>query len=83
MELLNRVETRETIAHFINFDRKKPVAPFKAVVRKQFPGRVKSVMCFSPDADDPMPLAFQEAADQVNFTAPGMRLYSMVVIAYE
>ena len=80
-ELLTRPETRETLVHFVNFDRQHPLAPFKVTVRKQFPGNVKSVTIFSPDADDPMPLKFDATGDAVSFTAPPMRIYSMIVIA--
>ena len=83
MELLNRPRTRETIVHFINFDRQHPLVPFRVAVRKQFSGSVKSVTCFSPDADDPSAVSFQESNGQVTFTAPAMRLYSMIVIAQE
>lgn len=79
-ELLTRPETRETIVHFVNFDRQHPLAPFKVTVRNQFAGKVKSVTCFSPDADDPQPLKFETAGDDVTFTAPAMRIYSMIVI---
>jgi hypothetical protein len=83
MELLNRPATRETIAHFINFDRQNKLAPFPATLRKQFPGRVKYVTCFSPDADDPLTLSFQESGESVTFTVPSTRLYSMIVVAQE
>jgi hypothetical protein len=79
-ELLTRPESHETIVHFVNFDRKHPLEPFKATVRKQFPGKVTSVTCFSPDMNDPLPLQFEEIGDVVNFTVPAMRVYSMIVI---
>ena len=83
MEVLNRPATRETIVHFINFDRKNKLDPFRVTLRKQFPGLVNSVTCFSPDADDPLPLDFQESGESVIFTAPSTRLYSMIVVGAE
>jgi hypothetical protein len=83
MELLTRPKTRETIAHFVNFDRQHPLAPFPVAVRKQFAGRVKSVLCFSPEKDEPASLGFKESSETVAFTAPGMKLYSMVVVSQE
>jgi hypothetical protein len=82
-ELLNRRASRETIAHFVNFDRQHPLTAFRVTVRKQFSGRVKSVRCFSPEQDEPAALQFTESADAVAFTVPAMRLYSMLVIAQE
>jgi len=79
-EIYARGETKETIVHFINFDRKTPPAPFAAKVKKQFPGAVKSVTHFSPDADDPVKLPFEESQGAVTFTAPATRLYSIIVI---
>lgn len=81
LELLTRPRTRETIVHFVNFDRGHELAPFGVTVRKQFPGAVKSVACYSPDADDPLPLKFEESGGRVHFVAPAMRLYSMIVIS--
>jgi hypothetical protein len=81
MDLLTRPATRETIAHFVNFDRANPLAPFSVTVRKSFAGPVKSVNCLSPDRDQTLPLAFQETADHVTFTVPATKLYVMVVIA--
>jgi hypothetical protein len=81
MELLDRVQTNETIAHFINFDRQNGVAPFAVTLRKRFPGPVKSVTSFSPESDDLVNLSFKEAGGAVNFIAPGMRTYSMIVVA--
>jgi hypothetical protein len=81
MDLLTRPETRETIAHFVNFDRQHQIAPFRVTVTKQLPGAVKSVVYFSPDADDPMPLKFEEASGHVTFVVPATRLYSMIVIS--
>ena len=80
-ELLTRPETQETLVHFVNYDRKHPLDAFPALVRKQFDGPVKSVTCFSPDADDPQPLKFEESGDHVSFTVPAMRIYSMIVIS--
>jgi hypothetical protein len=80
MELLTRPETRETIAHFVNFDRQHKPMPFRVTVGKRLPGAVKSVAWFSPDADEPLPLKFEETAGQVSFVAPALRLYSMIVI---
>ncbi len=82
-ELLNRPETRETLVHFVNFDREHPLSPFAATVKKQFDGKVKSVTCFSPDADDPVRLDFQESGGRVSFTVPTMRIYSMIVVGQE
>jgi len=81
MELLTRPATRETLAHFVNFDRLNPLAPFPVTVRKQFTGPVKSVSCLSPERDETLSLTFQEAGDRVTFTVPATRLYAMVVIA--
>jgi hypothetical protein len=80
MELYTRAETRETIVHFLNFDRKTAALPFAATVKKQFPGPVKSVTCLSPDADDPAAIPFRESGGAVSFTVPSTRLYSMIVI---
>ncbi|HTB85138.1 MAG TPA: beta-galactosidase [Candidatus Sulfotelmatobacter sp.] len=80
-ELLTRPETQETIVHFVNFDRQHPLSPFPAAVRSQFGGKVKSVTCFSPDAEDPVNLDFEVTGDTVSFTVPSLRIYSMIVIA--
>ena len=80
-ELLTRPETHETLVHFVNFDRQHPLSPFKVTVRNQFAGKVKSVTCISPNADDPVTLNFEATGDSVSFTAPAMRIYSMIVIA--
>jgi hypothetical protein len=79
-ELLNRPATHETIVHFVNFDRKHSLTPFKVTVRKQFAGKINSVSCFSPDADDPAPLNFEASGDSITFTVPSTRIYSMIVI---
>jgi hypothetical protein len=81
MDLLTRPATRETMAHFVNFNRSNPLAPFSVTVRKQFSGPVKSVSCFSPDQDQSLPLTFQETGERVTFTVPATKLYAMVVIA--
>jgi len=83
LEILNRPETHETMVHFVNFDPNSKPAPIEVSMRTQFPGRVASVTCLSPDADDPVVLAFQEKEGRVNFTVPAVRLYSLVVLAYQ
>jgi hypothetical protein len=82
MELLNRATTNETIAHFINFDRQNGVVPFAVTLRKQFPAAIKSVICLSPESNDPATLSFKESADSVAFTVPAMRTYAMIVVAH-
>jgi hypothetical protein len=79
-ELVIRPKTRETIAHFINFDRQHPVASFRVTLRKQFPGPTKAVRCFSPVTDDPTVLTFQDSVDSVTFVVPPLKLYSMLVV---
>ncbi len=81
MELYRREESRETILHFLNFDRQTKAAPFAVTLRKQFPGPVKSIKLFSPDANDPAVVEFRESGDSVSFTVPGTRLYAMLVLA--
>jgi hypothetical protein len=81
MELLVRPATRETIVHFVNFDRKKPLTPFAVDVKNQFTSPVQTVTCYSPDADDPALLDFQETAGRVKFTVPATKVYAMIVIA--
>lgn len=81
MDLLTRPASRETIIHFVNFDRKNPLAPFSVTVRKEFSGPVKSVTCLSPDRDQTLPLPFQEENDHATFTVPATKLYAMIVIA--
>jgi hypothetical protein len=80
MDLLTRPASRQTLAHFINFDRHNKLASFQVTVRKQFSGPVKTVECLSPEWDDPSPVPFQESRDNVVFTVPSLRLYAMVVI---
>jgi len=81
MNLLTRPATRQTLAHFINFDRDNKLASFQVTVRKQFRGPVKTVECLSPEWDDPLPVPFQESGDNVVFNVPALRLYAMVVIS--
>jgi hypothetical protein len=81
MNLLTRPASRETLVHFVNFDRANPLRPFSVVVRKQFPGPIKSVIGLSPDRDQPQPLTFQEGGERVSFTVPSLSSYAMIVIA--
>jgi hypothetical protein len=83
MEVTTRPATRETLVHFVNFDRQHKLAPFAAAVRKQYDSRVKSVTYLSPDADDPQPIEFHESDGRVSFTVPATRIYGLVVIAQD
>jgi hypothetical protein len=82
-EMLNRAESRETIVHFINFERGRKLQPFAVDLRKQFPGKVRSVTRFGADADEPQPVRFEESGGRLRFTAPEMGAYSMIVVAHE
>jgi hypothetical protein len=80
MELCVRAKTKETIAHFINFERGKRTAPFAVTLRKQFPGATSSVACFTADQNEPAGLHFEESSDTVTFIVPPLRVYAMVVV---
>jgi len=80
-DLLTRPESRETIVHFVNFDRHHPLAPFATTVRAQFSGPVKSVTCLSPDHDEAQPLEFAEKDQHVTFTVPATKMYALIIIA--
>jgi hypothetical protein len=83
LELLTREKSHETLVHFVNFDRTHPLAPFAVDVRKQYPGKVKSVLRLAPDRDDPVAVPFQESGERLHFTVPAMGVYSLIAIAYE
>ncbi|MBN2289997.1 MAG: beta-galactosidase trimerization domain-containing protein, partial [Candidatus Glassbacteria bacterium] len=82
LELLNREKTRETIVHFVNFERQKELGPFRVELKKQYRSKVRSVSLVSPESDLPQELEFTENGDRVVLTVPGMQLYTMVVVAY-
>lgn len=79
--LLEKPDTRETILHVINFDRRSQPAPFQVTIRKSNPGKVSALSCFSPEADQPVPVTFQDTGNAVQFTVPATRLYAMLVLA--
>jgi hypothetical protein len=81
LEMLNRRESRETMVHFVNFDNRNRIAPFAVTLRKQYDGPVKSVLSVSPERDEAAPLSFKEEGNMVKFTAPAMKVYSMIVVA--
>lgn len=81
MELLTRDKSRETIVHFINFDQQNPLAPFRATLKKQFEGGVKSVSFVSPEFEQPLKLEFEDSGEEITLTVPSLQLYSMVVVS--
>jgi hypothetical protein len=83
MELTNRSKSRETIAHLINFDRRRSAAQFAVKLRRQFSGVLKSVTCFSPDNELPLSLDFTESDETIRFEVPALRVYSMIVTSYQ
>ena len=82
MEMVNRAESRETIVHFLNFDREHRLKPFDVGMKKQFSGSVKSVSYLSPEFDDPQPVRFKESGDRLDFTVPATQIYGMIVIGH-
>jgi hypothetical protein len=83
MELVNRPEKRETLVHFVNFDQQTAPNTFDASIRRQYAAGVASVVCFSPEWDEPVKLSFSESNGQVKFTVPATPMYSMVVITHK
>jgi hypothetical protein len=80
MEIQKRAASLETIVHFINFEATTRVGAFAVTVKKQSPVPVHSVLCISPENDDPVRLEFTESGGVVEFTVPEMGVYSMVVV---
>ncbi|HVS70838.1 MAG TPA: alpha-amylase family protein [Phycisphaerae bacterium] len=83
-ELLVRGPSRETLAHFINFDRsppRSPVSPFSVTLKKSFPGPAKSLLWLSPESDNPLPLQFQDTPTHTTFTTPTLQIYGMAALA--
>ena len=84
MEVVNRAPSKETIVHAVNFDPRKPPAPFSVRVKKQYPDmKAASVTLLSSEFDDPKPLTFTEEGGNVVFTMPAMKVHAMAVIAHK
>lgn len=80
LELVNRPASRETLIHFVNFDQSAALNPFRVTVRKQYDGDIRSVICISPEHDEPVEITFTESQEHFTFEVPSMKIYSMVVI---
>jgi hypothetical protein len=80
MEVLTRLESRETILHFVNFEQVRRLEPFEVTLKKQFDGGIRSVRLFVPELDDPLEIPFTQEGGIVAFTVPGMNLYAMLVV---
>jgi Beta-galactosidase len=80
MELLVRAKSRQTIAHFINFDARTPAAPFAVDIKNAIGAPVTRISCYTPDADDPADLPFQESGARVKFTVPATPVYCLIVM---
>jgi hypothetical protein len=83
VELLNRPSTRETMVHFINFERDEKAMPVQVSLKGQFSGGVKSVKAFSPEHEEPVTLEFKESNGRISFTVPTSGVYTMVVVAHQ
>jgi hypothetical protein len=84
MELLNRLATRETIVHCVNFDSRHPPAPFLVRVKKQYAElKAASVTLLSAEFDDPKPLTFNETGGTIEFRVPPVKVHAMAVIAHK
>jgi hypothetical protein len=82
LELTTREKSRESIAHFINFDRRRSTGPFAVNLRRQFSGSVRSVTCLTPDVERTLNLEFDESEGTIRFKAPAVRAYSMIVVTH-
>ncbi|MFC1614524.1 beta-galactosidase [Gemmatimonadota bacterium] len=80
-EILNRDSSRETIVHFVNYDYKNRLIPFRTEVRPQY-GKVKKVEYYSCENDNPSELEYLMEDGQLVFTLPETGMYAMVVISY-
>jgi len=82
IEILTRTASKETIVHFVNFDRQKSTGQFAVTLRKQFAGPVKSVITITPDQDEAVHLQFDETDSSVQFSVPSVRVYTMIAVAH-
>jgi hypothetical protein len=81
MEILARPESNETLIHFVNFETKAPAPAFAVQLRRKGRRPLKSVTCLSPDHDEPVTVSVTETNGWANFTVPGFKTYSMIVVA--
>jgi len=81
VEALQRPESRETLLHVINFDRRHAAVASEVALQRQYGGPVTGVQCFDPDRDDPVPLPYTEEGGKVHFRVPANRLYQLIVIS--
>ncbi len=79
-ELVTKGDTRETIVHFVNFEKGKRVEGFEVKVRKGFAGKVKGVQWFSVERDEGVGLEFREEGEFVRFEVAGLGVYGMAVV---
>ncbi|HTW93772.1 MAG TPA: hypothetical protein VMD30_03190 [Tepidisphaeraceae bacterium] len=80
MELLIRPPSRQAIAHVINFDARTSPVSFAVEIKHAISAPITRISCYTPDADDPIDLPFQELGGRVKFTVPATPVYCMLVM---
>ena len=82
MEFLNRDKSKESIVHFINFEHQSPLKSVNVRMKTQFNSKIKNVLYFSKEYDEPRQLKFRKTGDKMIFTTPKVQMYGMVVVSY-
>ena len=74
--------TKETLAHFINFDRATPTPECQVTLRKQFDSPVTGLQLLTPTQNDPIKIDFTETRTHLTCTLPPLLTYYMLITTH-
>ena len=81
-ELLTRPSTKQTLTHFINYDRNPPTPNFQVTQHKQFETPIKSLQLLTPTQNDPIKIDFTQTATHLTCTLPALETYYMLITTH-
>ncbi len=81
-ELLTRPSSKETLTHFINFDRNTPTDAFTITQRKQFNTPIKSLQLLTATQNDPVKIDFTQTDSHLTATLPPLQAYYLLVTSH-
>jgi hypothetical protein len=83
VHLVRQPKQRRMLLHLVNYDRKTPsIDGVEARCRLAEAQAVKEVRVYSPDREQPVMLEARTAEGRVSFTAPSVKIYSVVAVEW-